>query len=88
MSICAPSPAKPAATCVSNTLLTSVAKRLRTSATSWRPACTTICDRGVGEHRSERGAVEILGERVDQLDPLGVCAPSGTASCTRHSSVR
>ena len=74
---------------MSNTLRTSVAKRRRTSATSWRPAWTTTCDRGVGEDRGERRAVEILLERVDQLDPLGVGGiRSGTASWIRQSSVR
>ena len=44
-------------------------------------------DRGVGEHAGERRAVEVLGQRVDERDPLAAVARpatragSGTAAC-------
>jgi hypothetical protein len=107
---CAAIPAKPAATCVSNTLRTSAPKRRRSSAMSWRPACTTISTAGSastsasgapsmasssGSISSMRagwaGALEDAardalrdGAAVGTLENAAV----GTASCTRHSSVR
>ena len=43
-------PAKPAATCVSKTLVTSVSQQRRSSATSWRPAWRTISTSGSARH--------------------------------------
>ena len=64
-------PAKPAATCVSNTFVTSVASTRRASAMSWRPACTTTCTAGSASSAASGDAVEALGQRVQHLDAFG-----------------
>ncbi len=59
---------KPAASCVSNTRVTSVLQLRRRIAMSWRPACTSTSTVRVGEHARERLRVErLVAERVEHL---------------------
>ena len=79
-----PWPAKPAATCVSKTLRTSVPQVRRRIATSWRPACSTILDRRVREHLAQRRRAR----SPERIQHLHVPPHRRRATWTRHSSAR
>ena len=74
---CAPNPAKPAATCVSNTFVTSVLQAPAHERDVLAAGVHDDLDPGVREHRCQRRAVELLGQRIEHQDALARVLPFG-----------